>query len=546
VLTELFADASLDSVTGMVKPYNKPDRMDDRMRKSDFARLHVPDEHCFESLHHQWSLSSHPLQTSTLSFWDTFEWGLWFSGYLLYRCNNRYSLSEYHDGWLENRLLEEQAQSRRRFWHEFETEAMRKALQSPLGLRGLAMVAEGMFRRQQWDLRNTSGKVVCRLELSSVLEAKHGRTLLQSCQLHPLRGYEKEAQEVLACLTGHGASPCVQHPVELLLSQAGNQPRRYSLRPACGLNASTPAREAIARIVGVMLELAASNLPGMQQDLDTEFLHDYRICLRKIRSLLSLIKGVYPAEDLQRIRTILGDLARQTNRLRDLDVYLLAREEHLGLLPSSFRPALSRMFDDFAVEREKEIHRVVSKKSLSAARRLLDIVSISCNNNELSGYAPAAELPVGPLVFSAIYRRYRKIVKISGSIGAATPDAEIHRLRIECKKMRYLMEFFYELIPADAGATVLKQLRRLQTKLGEFNDASVQQHSLLAYWDQRKPDAEIALGLGGLVSVLYQRQQQSRRLIEQSLHEFCSASTAALFRQTFKLPASASGITVYR
>ena len=84
---------------------------------------------------------------------------------------------------------------------------------------------------------------------------------------------------------------------------------------------------------------------------------------------------------------------------------------------------------------------------------------------------------------------------------------------------------------------------RLQGRLGEFNDASVQQHSLLSYWEQKKPGSDVAMGLGGLVAVLYQRQQQTRELIDQALKEFCSDVTASAFKRLFKqsavVPASA-------
>src|ERR1035438_10125081 len=101
------------------------------------------------------------------------------------------------------------------------------------------------------------------------------------------------------------------------------------------------------------------------------------------------------------------------------------------------------------------------------------------------------------------------------------------------------MEFFSELFPRDEGSTMQKFLRQLQNRIGEFNDSSVQQKSLLSYWEQKKPGADIALGLGGLVTILYQRQQQTRGLIERALEDFCGGSTAAVFKRTFKQPLSA-------
>ena len=70
--------------------------------------------------------------------------------------------------------------------------------------------------------------------------------------------------------------------------------------------------------------------------------------------------------------------------------------------------------------------------------------------------------PVGPLVFRASTRRYRNIRRIAAVIAVDTPDEVVHELRIECKKLRYLLEFFKELIPEEEGAALLKSLRRLQ------------------------------------------------------------------------------------
>jgi hypothetical protein len=83
-----------------------------------------------------------------------------------------------------------------------------------------------------------------------------------------------------------------------------------------------------------------------------------------------------------------------------------------------------------------------------------------------------------------------------------------------------------------------KLLRRLQDRLGEFNDASVQQKTLLNYWEKKKTGSEVAMGLGGLVAILYHRQQKTRCLIVQALEGFCGGSTAATFKHTFKLPAT--------
>ena len=518
-----------------------------RMRKKESARLALPGDIGPECLQEGWGVETRQQEQRILTFWDTFEWGLWFGGYLLYSCGDVYHLCAREEGWFGETLCEEKAGSRRRFWGDFETTSMRSNLERMLGLRGLAPVVEGKFHLRQSELRNDVGKIVCRLDWTSVSTGKRGEEiLLHYCQLAPLLGYEAEAARLLKRLTKRGARMSGDGPLEVLLQQANLVPQKYTLRPSFGLKTETPAREAVGRIVRPILEIAIRNLPGILNDLDTEFLHDYRICLRKIRSALSLVKDVFPADGTQRMRKILGELARETNRLRDLDVYLLAQDEYLGLLPPQLRPPLQGMFSDFSVERESEMRRTSAKMHAHSSRRLIREIEEFFSEETRHKPSPAADLPIGPMVFRCIYKRYRKIHRFAAGFGEETPDDVVHQIRIECKKLRYLLEFFIELIPKEEGVSMLKLLRRLQGRLGEFNDASVQQKSLLNYWEQKNSGADVALGLGGIISILYHRQQQTRGLIEQALEEFCGGSTTTVFKQTFKQPTSVTAMDPVR
>jgi CHAD domain-containing protein len=511
------------------------------LKKNEGVRLVLPCDLKVESLQEEWSVELHKQESRILAFWDTFEWGLWFGGYILYRYGDIYHLCSREEGWLTAAVCEEESGGRRRFWGDFETLAMRTTLEKMLGLRSLAKIIEGTFRERQGELRNDVGKIVCRLVLSSVSVGEQGdEELLSTCQVLPLRGYEAEAARVVEFLTLRGAKTFGDGPVDVLLRHANCEPQQYTLKPSFGLVKETPAREAVGRVVRTMLEIAVRNVPGILSDLDTEFLHDYRICLRKIRSVLSLVKDVYPSEGTRHMRKILGDLARQTNRLRDLDVYLLAQDEYIGLLPPELRPALEGMFEDFSSERDSEVQNTALKIRAHASRKLLRKIEEYFSEETSHKPSLSADIPVEPLVFRCIYKRYRKIRVIAAGIGTETPDDVVHQLRIECKKLRYLMEFFSELIPSEEGALMQKMLKRLQGRLGDFNDASVQQKSLLNYWEHKKSGPDTAMAVGGLVSILYHRQQQTRDLIKQSLGEFCSGSTTAAFKSTFKLPASVS------
>ena len=140
----------------------------------------------------------HRPESRVLTFWDTFEWGLWFGGHVLYSSGGVYSLCAREAGWPGPAACEEHAGGGRRFWRDFETAAMRAGLERMLGLRGLAPVAEGIFRLRRCDVRNEAGKIVCRLEWSKVSPGKReDGALLHSCRVMPLLGYEAEAARVV-------------------------------------------------------------------------------------------------------------------------------------------------------------------------------------------------------------------------------------------------------------------------------------------------------------------------------------------------------------
>ena len=135
-----------------------------------------------------------------------------------------------------------------------------------------------------------------------------------------------------------------------------------------------------------------------------------------------------------------------------------------------------------------------------------------------------------------IWKRYRKIGRLAADITADTPDAEIHELRIECKKLRYLMEFFGPVFPQDDFRDILKPLKKLQDSLGLFNDMAVQQARLLSFSDtlgEEPRKFEIVQSLGALVVVLHQKQVAERERIVAAFADFHDDRTRRTFRQLF-------------
>ena len=77
-----------------------------------------------------------------------------------------------------------------------------------------------------------------------------------------------------------------------------------------------------------------------------------------------------------------------------------------------------------------------------------------------------------------ITRVYRKMVKMGRAIDDDSPAEDLHELRKVGKELRYLLEFFASLYPADVVKPFIKTLKGLQDQLGRFQDREVQANAL--------------------------------------------------------------------
>jgi CHAD domain-containing protein len=467
------------------------------------------------------------------TFFDTFEWGIWFGQRLLYQSDGQLRLCERDHDWIGDLRREMPMATRQvpRFISEFSEGDLRRELEPLVGIRALVRVARLWVEEQKVELLNREEKTVFRLDLTSLSpESEAAEPFYRLCHFRPLRGYEAEAAKVIEILRTLGAREIGEGPLAIFLEERGSPPRHYTLRPTFDLRPDLPVRETARRIIHRMLAIARENEAGIKEDIDTEFLHDYRICMRKIRSVLSLLKGIYPEEKTNELKAWFARYCDATNKLRDLDVYLLAREQDTQMLPETLRPPLQDVFHDFERERRRALRQVVRDLSSNDYRANIEKVERFFSAPTDLPESDISRAPAGPLIAERIYKRYKRILKIERGLGSDTPDEVLHKVRIHCKKLRYLIEFFSELLPEGETEQIEKQLRRLQTCLGVFNDCSVQQRSLLQYWEHKRQESGshegLALSIGGLVSLLYHGQQVERNRFHNTLDDFCSPQIA--------------------
>ena len=259
----------------------------------------------------------------------------------------------------------------------------------------------------------------------------------------------------------------------------------YSSKRGLSLDPRMRADEAAKRVHRALLRTIQLNEAGVRQGLDSDFLHDFRVALRRTRTCLAQMKGVFPRETVDRFRREFSWLGRVSGPKRDLDVHLMKMDGYEPSLDKKTRDHLAPLRRFLQVRLQIEQDRLA--KALQSARYRALMRSwkrfLEEAVPEKTGL-PNAMRPILHVASERIERRFRRVIKDGRRIKAASPPEALHRLRIECKKLRYLLEFFRSLYePEDLGVLV-KSLKQLQDNLGDLNDLRVQQVAMKKFGQQ--------------------------------------------------------------
>jgi len=328
---------------------------------------------------------------------------------------------------------------------------------------------------------NTDAKTVLRLlvEVDTLAEAKDAPPFATYLWLKPVRGYDKAARKFFKWLTNKGWTISHDHVYLQGLAAVKKQPGAYSSKIRLHLQPTLRSDEATKVILRELFRIITCNAEGVKNDIDTEFLHDFRVAIRRTRVLLGQMKEVFPADVTAQLQKDCAYLGAITNRVRDLDVYLLHRARYQALLPPAVRPDIEPFFAYLQRERRKA-WRTLGRRLDSPT--YADIVrrweAFLAQPPAADVVAANASRPIIDVVRKRLRRRCRSIVQWETQLLAEPDDEQLHALRIACKKLRYMLECFVSLFPGKKTTILTKHLRQLQDNLGHGHDLFVQQEAL--------------------------------------------------------------------
>ncbi len=461
---------------------------------------------------------------------DTFENDLEKKALLLFQVDTILILYNLKTG----QLLEQKAEKAWRFSPELNSGAVAAVLQDVSELRAYLPLAQLSFRIDRGLLLDDEEKTRARFH-SLILYGKDKTLTFGTTQY--LRGYVRAHTDLKETLNNAGALPA---PEQLkIYTQLGFQRKSYNPKPQLPIKSQSSAKESATLIINTFIKVARINEPGIIDDIDTEFLHDYRVSFRKVRSVLSLFKGIFNKEITEELKNEFAGIMQNTSRLRDLDVYLLERDNYFAMIPQSSQTGLTSLFAYLQTERKKELKKVIKNLKSKNYKLQVKMLQKLFAKEKTIPAGPKGELPSKEFGAKLILKRYNQVCRIANTINANTEDERVHQLRISCKKLRYLMEFFTPLFPQDEIKLLIKKLKILQDNLGKFNDYSVQQDflrqivktDLAAFQDK---EIQVTESIGALTAMLFRLQMKERKQVMKNFSRFDSETTRALCKQLFR------------
>ena len=374
--------------------------------------------------------------------------------------------------------------------------ALARRFADVLEARALRPIGEHALESSCWAVLDDQHKVVARVveELHELRPSgADAPSRIRRIVLEGVRGYDAELARLAGLLAPvPGLAPVSDASFDAY-ARLGPLPRRRGRWPT--LAPDVQAFEALAAIARAQLSVLRANGAGLLADEDAEFLHDVRVAMRRLRSLISQLDGVLLAHEQEHLREELRWLATCTGPARDLDTLLF----ELRLTEPGLRQDLEPVLAAFADERERIQTRLRADYGSERARALrARLRRVFSGLGDPSCAGPKAAEAFTALLGRRLRRRFRQVLAQAGRLAPHSPAAELHELRISCKKLRYLLECCRGLVPKEDLAASFAHLKGLQAALGTIQDAEVHLHLLhellLGAAERGGPHAHVALG----------------------------------------------------
>jgi CHAD domain-containing protein len=257
----------------------------------------------------------------------------------------------------------------------------------------------------------------------------------------------------------------------LAATQAG-----FSLPPEFSkLAGDEPMSEAGRKVLLLHFSKMLANEAGTRAGEDIEALHDMRVATRRMRAAYGIFAEHYEADAVAPFNKALRRTGRSLGTVRDLDVLIEKAETFQAGFAPEEAASLEPLLDEWRTRRAVARRHMLDHLDSAAYHEFVQAFGDFLMTPGAGAHAipPGEPMPfqVRHIVPRLIFTRY-EVVRAYEPIIDAAPPTTYHALRIDCKRLRYALEFFRDVLGAEAPG-LIKQVTEMQDLLGALQDSHV-------------------------------------------------------------------------
>jgi CHAD domain-containing protein len=223
------------------------------------------------------------------------------------------------------------------------------------------------------------------------------------------------------------------------------------------------------------------NEAGVRYSDNIEYIHDMRVATRRARAAARLYAQFFRASAVKPFIKQLRATGRLLGAVRDLDVAIARLETFCEDRAPEQCSGLNRLLELWRNRRNTAHVELLHWLDNPRYDKFIKQFAAFCQTpgagaptfTAQAGKAPAPHQVrhVIPSMLMSCYETVRAFEVLLDQ-PQPIPTETLHALRIECKYLRYHLEFTGDLLGAE-GAELVERLKQLQDHLGNLNDASV-------------------------------------------------------------------------
>ncbi len=271
------------------------------------------------------------------------------------------------------------------------------------------------------------------------------------------------------------------------------------------LSPDDSAAAAARAVVRYHLRAFASAEPAARAG-EIEPVHQLRVATRRLRAALRLFAPLLPARFATAAHRDLAWLARAIGAVRDLDVLSELVRKQAARLEPELRRASGPLGVALHEQRAQALAALGTRLDSRRGRRLLERLAAFADSRAPVGRGAR----LGDVAPDLLRPHVRAVVRAGRRLGPEAEAAELHRLRVRTKRLRYALETLRSLGDRSTRE-LLGRLERLQDTLGKGQDAVTAIAWLREVAATRGRPASALLPAGALIQALARRVQKQRR-----------------------------------